>query len=302
VSRQRVGLELNKMLSLDTEKALDALEQIAALDLHDVVFPVPPYLPQQTGHEDQGPQGFRQRVLQDATGAQVAVGSWSKDLKQTALQCLRENFRYAHARLGRVSGERKRKPAILPYLYPAVPLRLLKDAPSGTELVQALPTLSESMPVGNGLALVSSFLLPALIGASSAGRARCASDKATELDGDGLITDNYYEDELTHNSYNRIRDNAEAVFKHALSVRSSLISCSVFTHATHSTYFSSYTHSSRTNTSSALPTCLSRRSACFRSLSSWKPSGSQLAVLGRPSHYLTSCTTTESSWVIGYAT
>lgn len=103
MSRQRVGLELNKMLRLDTEKALDALEQIAALDLHDAIFPLPPYLPSSAGQDvdvvGSSPQVQppQRRSLQDATGEEVSVGSWSPDLKQTALRCLREHFRSVHA-------------------------------------------------------------------------------------------------------------------------------------------------------------------------------------------------------------
>lgn len=201
VSRQRVGLELNKMLRLDTEKALDALEQIASLDLHDVIFPLPPYLPSSAGQDvdvvGSSPQGQppQRRPLQDATGEEVIVGSWSPDLKQTALRCLREHF------------------------------RLVNEAPKGTELVQALPSVSGGMPVGNGLALASAFLMPALlnnIGASDSSMAHATG--AGDVD-DVEPNGGRGEDELSYLENNRIKGHTEAVFKLGLALSSEQASC-----------------------------------------------------------------------------
>jgi hypothetical protein len=75
------------------------------------------------------------------------------------------------------------------------------------------------MPVGNGLALASAFLMPALltnIGASASSMAYATgADNVDEVEPNGGSG----EDELSYLENNRIRGHTEAVFKLGLAVR-----------------------------------------------------------------------------------
>lgn len=91
VSRQRIGTEINKMISLSGDRTRDALEQILELDLQDVVFPVPPYEVRSALLDSERNQAHS---FEDSTGAHVSIKTaWQAEWKTTALACLREYAR-----------------------------------------------------------------------------------------------------------------------------------------------------------------------------------------------------------------
>jgi len=120
VSRQRVGIEINKMLDLGGDRTRNGLELVMQFNLQDVVLPLPPYSKQEATPDGNEPTSHN-RILSGRT--------WSSKDKEAALECLHW------------------------FAQPRVTKNVKLDSASDTSRAQ-------SLLLGDGIAILSSLLLP----------------------------------------------------------------------------------------------------------------------------------------------